>query len=156
MNEVDLSAPAVHLPGWLLAVIGALSSVVALWKMVPAATRAALELRYPRPVGLLRALSDLLPDLVGFLRTGRYQVVEGKPRSTIAVPRELTTSQRVRIEQAGGEVARVKVERVPPAPISAAPATVVVDVEAPPTVTDPDPSEAPTPRHGRKTPFRVE
>ena len=116
----DAPAVSITLPPWLAAVLSVLTSIVAVWKLLPAATRAALELRYPRPVGLVRVLADLLPDLVGAARTGKYQVGEGKPRAQIGIPADLTRSQRVRIEKAGGEIARVKVEsRVSVAPPAA-------------------------------------
>jgi hypothetical protein len=64
----------------LLAVLAAL---VAAWKAVPAKTRAAIELRFPRLAGLARFVATVGPDLLGAARIARYQIAAGQPRASI-------------------------------------------------------------------------
>ena len=70
----ELAADAPHQIG------DSLVALVAMWKALPAKHRAAIELRYPRPVGLVRTLVALLPDLIGAARVQMGGVGHGRER----------------------------------------------------------------------------
>lgn len=61
-----------------------LVALVMAWKALPAKLRASIEARYPRPVGIVRTLVALAPDLIGAARVMRYQTVAGQPRSLVS------------------------------------------------------------------------
>lgn len=65
---------------YLLALAPAL---VVAWKAMPAATRAALEARFPRATGLVRFVAAVAPDVLGAARIARYQVAAGQPRASV-------------------------------------------------------------------------
>jgi len=59
------------------------TALVVAWKALPAATRAALEARYPRLTGLVRFVAAVGPDVLGAARIARYQVAAGQPRASV-------------------------------------------------------------------------
>lgn len=63
-----------------VAIVSALAAIVAAWKLVPAQTRARIELAFPRVAGVVRSVAAVAPDLVGFARVVWYQVAQGKAR----------------------------------------------------------------------------
>ena len=72
-----------------VAIVSALAAIVAAWKLVPAPTRARIELAFPRVAGVVRSVAAVAPDLVGFARVVWYQVAQGKARGVVppaAVP----------------------------------------------------------------------
>ena len=69
---------------YLAALVAVLWLASNAWKAVPRASRAALEQRYPRPVGVLRVFLQLTADVFGAARTLFYQVVLGRAREPIA------------------------------------------------------------------------
>lgn len=67
-------------------IVAVLSVLVLVWKNVPAKTRAALEVKHPRVVGLIRSIAAAVPDIMALLRTAKYQVVDGLPRENLLPP----------------------------------------------------------------------
>lgn len=49
------------------------------WRGLPESDRKALEVRYPRPVGLLRIVLGILPDPWVIVRALGFSVIAGKP-----------------------------------------------------------------------------
>ena len=66
-----------------VAIVSALAAIVAAWKLVPAPTRARIELAFPRVAGVVRSIAAVAPDLVGFARVVWYQVLAGKARGVV-------------------------------------------------------------------------
>lgn len=66
-----------------VAIVSALAAIVAAWKLVPAPTRARIELAFPRVAGVVRSIAAVAPDLVGFARVVWYQVAQGKARGVV-------------------------------------------------------------------------
>ena len=64
------------------------------WRGMPEADRKALEVRYPRPVGLLRAVLGILPDPWAFVRALGYSVVAGEPHPDSARDVERAAAMR--------------------------------------------------------------
>lgn len=82
----------------LTAVVAAL---VAAWKAIPAKTREALERAFPRVAGVVRFVVSVGPDVLGALRIGWYQVLQGVPRASVGgAPLPLTPEQHATVEAA--------------------------------------------------------
>lgn len=72
----------------LAAIVAALYAIALAWKAQPKDRRDVLTKRSPRIVGAIRAILELAPDLVGFVRVVVYQVVRGLAERTTAPERE--------------------------------------------------------------------
>lgn len=79
---------------YLLALLPAL---VVAWKAMPAATRAALEARFPRATGLVRFVAAVAPDVLGALRIAKHQVIAGEPRDVLFAPRNASPELRASV-----------------------------------------------------------
>jgi len=67
--------------------IGAvLAAMIAAWKAIPAKTREAIERAFPRVAGMVRFVVSVGPDVLGALRIGWYQVLQGVPRESVQTP----------------------------------------------------------------------
>lgn len=69
-----------------VALTASLAALVAAWKLVPAPTRARIELAFPRVAGAVRSIAAVAPDLVGFARVVWYQVILGIVRASVQPP----------------------------------------------------------------------
>lgn len=71
------------------------------WRGLPEADRKALEVRYPRPVGLLRVVLGLLPDPWVIVRALGFSVIAGKPHpGSVVEPRPQALAEIVEIMEA--------------------------------------------------------
>ena len=77
---MTLSALVAWLDAHALQIAAVLAALTAAWKAVPAATRTALERRFPRLAGLARFVAAVGPDLLGAARIARYQIAAGRSR----------------------------------------------------------------------------
>lgn len=74
-----------------LQIAAVLGAVALAWKSLPAKTREAIELRFPRLAGLVRFVATVGPDVLGAVRIARYQIAGGQPRASVTPPAEGTT-----------------------------------------------------------------
>lgn len=75
------------------AIVAALYAIALIWKAQPKEQRDALTKRSPRIVGAIRAVLELTPDLVGFVRVFVYQVVRGLAERASTAPSQEQQSQ---------------------------------------------------------------
>lgn len=69
----------------VLAVLAFLANV---WRGLPPAWRAGVEKRFPRPVGLVRALYEASPSLVGVVLAIWFQVINGRAKADVQKSQE--------------------------------------------------------------------
>ncbi len=56
----------------------------AAWQAIPSATRDGWERKYPRQIGFIRMLVELISNVVKAYQIGKFQVAQGKVRPNIA------------------------------------------------------------------------
>jgi multisubunit Na+/H+ antiporter MnhE subunit len=71
----------------------------AAWQSIPSATRDGWERRWPRWIGVIRFLVELISNVIKAFQIARYQVVQAKVRPAIA-------ETPVAVETPSGESAR--------------------------------------------------
>lgn len=89
MNESEVIAALVALAKshpYVAAALGLWLVLSLGWKAQPKEKREAWGKAYPRPIGVLRFMLELLPDLLGGARVLVYQVVRGQASREASVP----------------------------------------------------------------------